>query len=94
MLCVGVEQPPDHALVLSVMFPGLALEELDASLAQCAGDHDAFIPKDEFLQPRKKSPAFPSVTASRRDPKLGVLIDACSRLQDISSTEGMFPLQA
>jgi hypothetical protein len=54
MFCVSVEQPPDHALVLSVMFPGLALEELDASLAQCDSDLDAFIPKDEFLWPRKE----------------------------------------
>ena len=54
MLCIGVEQPPDHALVLSVMFPSLALEELDASLAQCEGDLDAFISKDEFLRPRKE----------------------------------------
>ena len=54
MLCIGVEQPPDHALVLSVIFSGLALEELDASLAQRDGDLDAFIPKDEFLRPRKE----------------------------------------
>ena len=35
--CVSDEQSPDHALVLSVMLPHLALEELDASLAQCDG---------------------------------------------------------
>jgi len=54
MFCVSVEQPPDHALVLSVIFSGLALEELDASFAQGDGDLDAFIPKDEFLGPRKE----------------------------------------
>lgn len=54
MLCIGVEQPPDHALVLSVMFPSLALEELDASLAQRDGDFDSFVPKDEFLRTRKE----------------------------------------
>jgi hypothetical protein len=54
MLRIGVEQPPDHALVLSVVFPGLALEELDASLAQRDGDFDSFIPKDEFLRARKE----------------------------------------
>jgi hypothetical protein len=54
MLCVGIKEPPDHALVLSVMFPGLALEELDASLAQRDGHFDPFIPKDEFLRARKE----------------------------------------
>ena len=53
MLCIGVEQPPDHALVLRVMFAGLAFEELDASLAQRDGDLHAFIPKDEVLRSRK-----------------------------------------
>lgn len=54
MLCIGVEQPPDHALVLSTMFSSFALEELNASLAQGDGDLDTFIPKDEFLRPRKE----------------------------------------
>jgi len=54
MLCIGVEQPPDHALVLGVMFPGLALEEVDASFAQRDGNLDAFIPKDEILRPRQE----------------------------------------
>ena len=54
MLRIGVEQPPDHALVLSVMFPGLALEELDASFAQRDGDFDSCIPKDEFLRSGKE----------------------------------------
>lgn len=38
-----VEQPPDHALVLSAMFPSLTLEELDASLAQYDGDFGALL---------------------------------------------------
>ncbi len=54
MLCVAVKQPPDHALVLCMMFSGLALEELNASLAQRNGDLDAFIPKDEVFRPRKE----------------------------------------
>ena len=54
MLCIRVEQATDHALVLSVMFPGLTLEELDASPAQCNGDFDSFILKDEFLRARKE----------------------------------------
>jgi hypothetical protein len=54
MLGIGVEQPPDHALVLSAMFPGLALEEFDASPAQRDRDLDSFIPKDEVLRARKE----------------------------------------
>lgn len=54
MLRIGIEQPPDHALVLRVMFPRLTLEELDASLAQRNGDLNAFIPKNQFLWPRKE----------------------------------------
>ena len=54
MCCVGVKQLPDHALVLSMMLRGLVLKELDASLAQCNGDFDACIPKDEVFRPRKE----------------------------------------
>ena len=53
VLRIGVEQPPDHALVLRVMFPRLTLEKLDAALAQRDGDFDSFIPKDEFLRAGK-----------------------------------------
>ena len=54
MFCVGGEQPPDHALVLGMMFPRLVFEECDASLAQSDGDFDPFIPKDEVLGAREK----------------------------------------
>lgn len=54
MLRIGIEQPADHTLMLRVMFPRLALEELDASLALHDRDLDAFVPKDEFLGPRKE----------------------------------------
>lgn len=54
VLGIRVEQPTDHALVLSVMFPSLALKELNASLTQRDGDFDSFIPKDEFLRARKE----------------------------------------
>lgn len=54
MRCIGVEQPPDHSLVLRVMFARLPLEELNASLAQRNGDFDAFIPKDEVFRSRKE----------------------------------------
>jgi hypothetical protein len=62
MLRIGVEQPPDHALVLRVMFPSLTLEELDASLAQRDGDLDAFVPKDQFLGPREEVRNDPEVS--------------------------------
>lgn len=54
MLRIGIEQPPDHALVLRVMFPSLTLEELNASLAQRDGDFHALVPKDKFLRARKE----------------------------------------
>jgi hypothetical protein len=54
MLGIGVEKSPDHALVLSVMFAGFPLEELDTSLAQRDGHFDSFVPKDEFLWARQE----------------------------------------
>jgi hypothetical protein len=33
MFGIGIEQPPDHALVLGMMFTGFSLKVLDASLA-------------------------------------------------------------
>jgi len=51
---IGVEQTPDHALVLGAMFPRLTLEELDASLAQRNGDLHPLIPKDKILGPRQE----------------------------------------
>lgn len=54
MFGVGVEQAPDHTLVLSVMFPRLALKKLNASLTQCDGDFNSFISKDEVFRAREK----------------------------------------
>ena len=51
---VGVEQPPDHPLVLRVVFPRLSLKELDAALAQCNRHLDPFVPKDQVVGARKK----------------------------------------
>lgn len=51
---VGVKQPPDHALVLRVMFPSFTLEKLHASLAQGDGHFDSLISKDEFLRTREE----------------------------------------
>jgi len=54
MLRIGVEQSPDHALVLGVMFPRLALEKLDTSLAQSNSNLHALVPKDEILGARQE----------------------------------------
>jgi hypothetical protein len=51
MLGIGVEQSPNHALILCMMFAGFPLEKLDASLAQRDGHFDSFLPKDEFFRP-------------------------------------------
>jgi hypothetical protein len=56
LLRVVVEKPADHPLILRVVLPRFALEELDATLAQCDCDLDAFIPKDEVLGRRKEVP--------------------------------------
>ena len=54
MLGIGVEQSPNHALVLGVMFTGFPLKVLDASLAQRDGHFDSFLLKDEFLGKRQE----------------------------------------
>jgi hypothetical protein len=54
MLRIGIEQPPDHALVPRVIFPRLTFEELDASLAQSNSDLDAFVSKNQVLWSGKK----------------------------------------
>jgi hypothetical protein len=54
ILRISIEQPPDHTLILRVMFPRLTLEELDTSLARCNRDLDAFVPKNELLGPREE----------------------------------------
>jgi hypothetical protein len=35
MLCVNIQKSTNHALILRVVLLGFALEEVDASLAQC-----------------------------------------------------------
>lgn len=54
MLSIGVEQSPDHALVLCVMFPRFTLKILNTSFAQRNGHFDSFIPKDEFFGARQE----------------------------------------
>lgn len=61
-LRIGIEQPPDHALVLGAMFSSLTLEEVDASLAQRDGDLNAFDTKDEFIGPWKEIRNDPEVS--------------------------------
>lgn len=54
MLSVGVEQSPDHALVLRVMFASFSLKALNASFPQRGGHFDSLIPKDEFFRARQE----------------------------------------
>lgn len=54
VLCIGIEQPSDHPLVLRAMFSGLVFEEVHTSLTQGNGDLDSLIPKDQVLRPRKE----------------------------------------
>ena len=46
---IGIEQLPDHALVLRPVLRGLALEEVDALLAECERHLDALLTKLEFV---------------------------------------------
>jgi hypothetical protein len=52
VLRIGVEKPPDHSLILGIVFPRLALKELDTTLAQRNGDLDPLFPKDKVLGTR------------------------------------------
>jgi len=42
---IRVEQPTDHALVLSIVFDRFLLKEVDAAFAQRQSDFYAFVPK-------------------------------------------------
>lgn len=54
MFRVSIKKAPDHALVLSVVFPRLALEKLNAAFAQRDGHLHSFIPEDEVFRTRKE----------------------------------------
>lgn len=54
MFGIGVEQPPNHPLILGVVLLCLNLEEVDATLAQGNGDLDPFVLKYKILRPGKK----------------------------------------
>jgi hypothetical protein len=51
---VGVEKPPNHALVLRVVFRGLGLEELDALLAQSQSYLHTFFTKCQVSRRREE----------------------------------------
>jgi hypothetical protein len=46
---VGIEQPANHALILSVVLCRLGLEELDTPFAQSNGYLDTFFPKRKLV---------------------------------------------
>ena len=54
MFRIGIEQPPDHALVLRVVLLGLALEKFDAALAQRDRDLDSFVPENQIFRTWKE----------------------------------------
>ena len=50
MLGIGVEQPPDHPLILRVVSLRLGLKEFNTALAQSDGDFDPFVLKHKILR--------------------------------------------
>jgi len=46
---VGIEQVTNHALILSAIFRGLGLKELDTLFAQGDGYLNAFFPEHKFV---------------------------------------------
>jgi hypothetical protein len=54
MLRIGVEEASDHPLILCVVLPRFAFEEVNTAFAQCDGDLDAFIAEDEIFRWRQK----------------------------------------
>ena len=55
MLCVRIEKAADHALVLRIVFRGLAFEKFHAALAERQSDFHAFVAKHQILGTRKES---------------------------------------
>jgi len=54
VLRIGIQESPNHPLVLCIVFPRLAFKKLHASFAQGNGNFDSFIPKNQILRARKK----------------------------------------
>ena len=51
---ICVEEPANHALVLSAMLLGLAFEELNAALGQRDSDFDPFFTEHQLVWRREK----------------------------------------
>ena len=54
MLGIGVEQPPDHPLILRVVSLRLGFEEFDTALAQSDSNFDPLVLKCKILRPRQE----------------------------------------
>jgi hypothetical protein len=54
VLGIGIEQAPNHSLVLRMVLPCFRLEEIDAALAQGDRNLHAFVAKHEILGTRKE----------------------------------------
>jgi hypothetical protein len=54
VLCISVEKPPDHSLILGVVLLRLTFEEVHTALAQGERYLDSLIPKDQVLRAWKK----------------------------------------
>lgn len=54
VLGIGIEQSPNHSLVLCMVLPCFRLEEVDATLAQGDRDLYAFVAKHQILGTRKE----------------------------------------
>jgi len=50
MLCVYIQNATNHALVLRIVLLRLALEEVNASLAQCERYFHSIVPKYKILR--------------------------------------------
>lgn len=46
---IGIQEPPDHFLILGVMLFGFLFEELDTFLAEGDGNFDGFFLESEFF---------------------------------------------
>ena len=51
---VGVEETPDHSLILRVVLSGLGLEEVDAALAEGDRDFDPVLAEDQVFGSREE----------------------------------------
>jgi len=59
MFRIDVKKPPNHSLILRIVFPRFPFEEFNAALAQRDRILDALIPEDEVLRSWKEVPNDP-----------------------------------